>query len=164
MPRARDSELTARVRAAWGYSGLTYRELAERTAINEATLRGYLRKSKPNAPSVGDAFRIADACGVPRSFMEQGFREDAPAPEERLEAVEHQMQTISRQVRDLAERLRPVEERLDVMPPSEEMGEERLAGDGPQAPGGALGRDLKADETRTQNREQKKTRPGQGAR
>lgn len=62
-----------------------------------------------------ELWEIADACGVPRSFMEHGFVEDSPAPEERIEAVEHRLGTISEQVRALDGRLLPSQERLDAV-------------------------------------------------
>jgi transcriptional regulator with XRE-family HTH domain len=89
VSRSRNSELTARVRAAWAFSGLSQADLAQRAGINSGTLRGYLRKANPNAPELEDAKAIADACGVPRSFMEEGFGE----PPAGLAAQLQEMQT-----------------------------------------------------------------------
>jgi hypothetical protein len=49
------------------------RALASSSGTNEKTLRGYLRKANPNAPTLRQAEAIADACGVPATFMQVGF-------------------------------------------------------------------------------------------
>jgi transcriptional regulator with XRE-family HTH domain len=86
-------DIKRRVRAAWAFSGLSYDELAERTGIKRRTIDGYLGRSKPSAPGYEDRQAIADACGVPRSFMEEGFSERAAA-DERVAELEAQMGAV----------------------------------------------------------------------
>jgi transcriptional regulator with XRE-family HTH domain len=105
MARARNAELTARVRAAWAFSGLSQKQLAAKTGINEGTLRGYLRKAKPNIPGSDEAGLIAKACGVPPSFMEEGFSEQEPGDDARLVALEDQMGAVAVLLPLLVERL-----------------------------------------------------------
>jgi transcriptional regulator with XRE-family HTH domain len=88
MMRSREPELARRVRAAWAYSGLSQEELAEAAGLKEGTIRGYLSKSRPNTPGPADLAAIADACGVPRSFMEEGFGASDPELVERVAGLE----------------------------------------------------------------------------
>lgn len=98
MARERNEALRPRVRAAWAYSGLSQEELAERVGINVRTLEGYLRKSRANTPTLDDAFAIADACWVPRWFIEEGFGEEEADMRERLVAVETAFKELDKEM------------------------------------------------------------------
>ena len=93
MPSSTPGEIKKRVRVAWTYSGLSQPELAKRTGIKVRTLGGYLAESKPQIPDYETRARIADACGVPRSFMEEGFSESASA-DDRVAELEAQMAAV----------------------------------------------------------------------
>lgn len=72
------NEVTRRVRAAWAYSGAGQQEFAERlaavTKISAATWRGYLGKSRTNAPSAPEVLdAIAAISGAPAWFMRHGW-------------------------------------------------------------------------------------------
>lgn len=60
-------------RAAWAYSGLEVKALADATGIKIGTLRGYIGKGDKPGPDWEDGVKIADACGVPRYLMQYGF-------------------------------------------------------------------------------------------
>lgn len=67
-------DAAARVRAAIGYSGLEYDELERKTRIGKSTLaRIAARSGKPRGASRDELWKIADACRVPRDFMDHGF-------------------------------------------------------------------------------------------
>lgn len=78
--RQRD-DVAATVRAAWAYSGLSYRELAERAGVPYDALRKWAGHTGPRRGRVPDDAleRIADACGVPRWFMDAGWEGAWPA-------------------------------------------------------------------------------------
>ncbi len=98
-------ESARRARAAIAFSGLDYREIEKATGFSDPTLRRITSRKSPRRTSLEELWAIADACGVPRSFMEEGFAEGGPAPEERLEAVEHQLRTQGQQLKAIEERL-----------------------------------------------------------
>jgi transcriptional regulator with XRE-family HTH domain len=123
MPSSAQSEIKRRVRAAWTYSGLSQSELAKKAGIKSRTLGGYLATSRPQIPDYETRARIAEACDVPPSFLEEGFssgEQDDPAA--RLEALEDRLAEIPRlratvdalvsvMDRQLAERVRADAER-----------------------------------------------------
>lgn len=66
----------ARVRAARKYANLTQQQLADALGVNVQTVKR--RELDPaddlaQAPKKGERRAIADICGVPVSFMEEGF-------------------------------------------------------------------------------------------
>lgn len=99
---------TQLARAAWAYSGLEQRELASEAGVEIRTLNSYLGLSRPG-PSLEVLYRIADACGVPRSFMESGFDSLADSSASELEEA---LMFMNRTVADLGERLAIVESSL----------------------------------------------------
>lgn len=111
--------VASRARAALAFADieLTKRGQSQSVgSISGATMARIISSTNPRgALKVEELWEIADVCGVPRSFMERGFIDDAPAPEERIEAVEHRLRTISELVRGLDERMLPFEERLDAV-------------------------------------------------
>jgi transcriptional regulator with XRE-family HTH domain len=67
-------EQAARIRAAIGHSGLESREVAKRLGVSYATLRRRYDRNEPSGvASVEELHAIADVCGVPRAFMEEGY-------------------------------------------------------------------------------------------
>lgn len=85
------AEVTApRVRAALAYGGFEYREAAAETGLSYDTIKRLAAKKNPRGASTDELWAIADACGVPRAFMEHGFAtdKDGRTVEERLEALE----------------------------------------------------------------------------
>jgi hypothetical protein len=62
-----------RARAAWAYSGLNQRELANASRISYDRVRAILGTAKRAEISLDELYAIADATGVPRPFMERGW-------------------------------------------------------------------------------------------
>lgn len=109
------AEVARRVRAAIGYSGLEYAPLSRMTGLGEGVLRRMAAKtddSQRGAKSIEELWAIADACGVPRTFMEYGFEPAADAAEEVLRAREEEptadlimrLGALEEQVRELVAR------------------------------------------------------------
>jgi uncharacterized small protein (DUF1192 family) len=74
-----------RARAAWAFSLLNQDELAERAGIHHDTLRKMLgRKPTEKSWPLEDLYKIADACAVPRAFMDDGFSRLETNPVEEL--------------------------------------------------------------------------------
>lgn len=71
------AEAAARVRAALAYSGMEYEQLSEKTKIPVGTLRGITSRTRPTSGTLERLWAIADACGVPRWFVEHGFEPPA---------------------------------------------------------------------------------------
>lgn len=84
MEQPDPKELAARVRAAEAYAGFEHASLEERTGLGKATIQRMGSPGNSRVPNLEERQKIADACGVPRSFMEQGFYvfPDAPGTEE----------------------------------------------------------------------------------
>jgi transcriptional regulator with XRE-family HTH domain len=78
-------EAARRVRAAMGYSGMTFPELAAKTGLKKDLLRNIASRTRPSGGTLDRLYVIADACRIPRQFMEHGWRpftargEDPPA-------------------------------------------------------------------------------------
>jgi len=72
-----DEERKRRARAALGYSLLSQQELAAKLGESPKTFANWLGRTR-NGPDDGLLFRIADACDVPRAFMEEGFAPLSP--------------------------------------------------------------------------------------
>ena len=62
-----------RTRAALAYSGKKLPELSNDTGITKGTLRNIMSSTRPASATLDRLYVIADHCGVPRWFMEQGF-------------------------------------------------------------------------------------------
>lgn len=69
----KDEERTPRARAAWAYSGIEQRDLAERTGIAYSRLRELLRSGGRLTPTLDELYAIARETGVPRPFMDDGW-------------------------------------------------------------------------------------------
>jgi transcriptional regulator with XRE-family HTH domain len=62
-----------RARAAWAYSGLNQRELANASRISYDRVRAILGTARRSEITLEELYAIADATGVPRPFMERGW-------------------------------------------------------------------------------------------
>lgn len=76
------TEVARRTRAALAYAGLEQTDVIERAGISSATLARIVSKTKPRGASIEELWQIADACQIPRRFMEDGFE---PLRDESLE-------------------------------------------------------------------------------
>lgn len=75
----------ARIRAARAYADLSQPGLAALVGVSAATIKRLERGYRATVIDDADLDRIADACGVPRAFMREGFQ-DGP-----LELTERQL-------------------------------------------------------------------------
>lgn len=95
MPVPSPDDLKRRARAAWGYSLLGQKALADETGIEARTLDSLLAP-KGRTPSVEQAWKIAAACEVPTDFVIDGWawasRERGMA--DRLANLEHQVDSL----------------------------------------------------------------------
>jgi hypothetical protein len=111
-----EHRIAARVRAALAYSGLRNPEVLERMGglMSDATLRRITSAANPRGASEYELAKLAEACGVPRSWLELGEWSDAEtlppallnvdhaafdasAPtEQRLETLERYVETLLR--------------------------------------------------------------------
>jgi transcriptional regulator with XRE-family HTH domain len=108
-----EQRVAARVRAALAYSGLRNPEVLERMGgvMSDATLRRITSAAHPRGASADELKRLADACGVPLSWLELGEWRDEdnrPLPViephfdadastvQRLETLEHYVATLLR--------------------------------------------------------------------
>jgi transcriptional regulator with XRE-family HTH domain len=87
------TDAARRTRAAIAYSGLELSEVAERTGIPPGTLRNIMSRTAPKSGRIERLWAIADACGIPRAFMEDGWAAVAVAEppgslDERVAALE----------------------------------------------------------------------------
>jgi hypothetical protein len=79
-------EIAARVRAAEAYAGFEHSELAKESGIGVATIQRMGSPTNSRTADLDERQRIADACKVPRQFMEEGFA--ALESDDRLANVE----------------------------------------------------------------------------
>jgi transcriptional regulator with XRE-family HTH domain len=113
---------TPRARAALAYSGLTQEQLADRIGMKRHTLRGFLGPANKADLDIGLLYKIAEATGVPRRFMDEGFEPDAA---DRLADLERTVSDLSdrlralgaRQTTDVAAILRRID---DITQPNED--------------------------------------------
>lgn len=56
-----------------GYAGFKDADLLQRTNISPATLRRLVSLTHPRGAEIETLWQVADACSIPRSFMEFGF-------------------------------------------------------------------------------------------
>jgi len=109
MADAERVRLAARVRAAIAYSGMQADEVAERIGgeISVAMLRRITSSTRPRGASLDELWKIAEVCGVPRSWFESGQWDDQAevaiaepkllgkgSPAERLAIVERYLEAI----------------------------------------------------------------------
>lgn len=104
------ADYAARVRAARGFADMTQQELADALGVEVQTIK---RREKPPSqrgsqePKKGERLAIAQICGVPPAFMEDGFRGQA-----RSEMAEMLTETVDT-VRELLVRERERSQRTD---------------------------------------------------
>lgn len=102
------AEAAARVRAALGYAGLTVKQAPTEPRLKDAdityaTLTRIVSATNPRGADIEELWAIADACGVPRRFMERGFVELAEAAQaDRLEALANDLAALQQRVAELA--------------------------------------------------------------
>ena len=92
-----------RARAAMAYAGLDAKDVAQATDIGKATLDRITSRTNPQNGTIDRLWTIADACQVPRSFMEHGFATEpaieAPADlAGRLASLEAEVRLLARRV------------------------------------------------------------------
>lgn len=96
------AEAARRARAAMGYAGLDYDELAAKTGITVGTLRNITSRSRPQSGSIDRLYAVADACGVPRTFMDEGWSRYDGTVEGRLEELKSYLQNVALAVESIA--------------------------------------------------------------
>lgn len=138
-PTVSREEMQGRLRAAVDYAvrtqGTTQEDIAARLGMSTATLERMLGKrpnERPAPAKPGRRQRLAEVCGVPRQFIEEGTA--APATLERILGIRrgpavHPVQRMDGA--SLDERLRRIELRLDALDGGEAAGATSLRGDGP---------------------------------
>jgi hypothetical protein len=78
--------VAARVRAALAYSGDGFADIGERSGLGQAKLRRIASQTNPRGATPGELWAIADACGVPRAWLEIGeWNDDAGQADAPLE-------------------------------------------------------------------------------
>jgi hypothetical protein len=91
--------VAARARAALAYANIKLTEKGEPVkvgSINQATMARIVSPTNPRgANSIEELWEIADACGVPRSFMEEGFSASGSNADARLAELEDQMGAVA---------------------------------------------------------------------
>lgn len=92
----------ARIRAARGYADLTQDQLADALGVDAATIK---RREHPRghehlqSPKKGERLAIAQVCGVPLEFLEDGFEGRArDEVSERLDALHAQLADLRREL------------------------------------------------------------------
>jgi transcriptional regulator with XRE-family HTH domain len=85
----------ARIRAARAFAGLQQSEVADALDVSTATLKRM--ESGQRTVSLDERYRIADLCGVPRPFMDDGFIDSG-----HTEALEDRLRKIERRLDELA--------------------------------------------------------------
>lgn len=94
-------EASRRARAAIGYAGLQEQEIVEKSGISSATLRRIVSVSSPRGfHKAEEMWALADACGVPRAFLEEGWQryEDELSLREEFEGLRDSVNLIQRQL------------------------------------------------------------------
>jgi hypothetical protein len=96
-----EHRIAARVRAALAYSGLRNPEVLERMGglMSDATLRRITSAANPRGASEHELAKLAEACGVPRAWLELGEWSDAetqPPPAVELEPFDTSASTAQR--------------------------------------------------------------------
>ena len=67
------------------YAALSYDELAARTRIGESTLRRIASPTKPRGATLDEQWLIADACNVPRRWLEHEWVDAKALDDAKLE-------------------------------------------------------------------------------
>lgn len=87
-------EAAKRARAAIAYAGKDLDHLEVETGIKKGTLRNIISRTRPQGAKLERLYAIADACDVPRSFMDDGFAQ--PVNVEELNARLAKLEAASR--------------------------------------------------------------------
>lgn len=69
--------IAARVRAAVAYCGESFERIGQRSGLGVAKLRRIASAAEPRGATPLELWGIADACGVPRTWLEVGQWDDA---------------------------------------------------------------------------------------
>lgn len=87
--------VAARARAALAYAAINVRDSTKRVGIHSSTMTRIVSPSNPRGASLEELWAIADACKVPRSFMERGFEAlDEAETAARLDQVADELATL----------------------------------------------------------------------
>lgn len=90
------ADAARRARAAVAYAGLEIPEITKRTGIASGTIRNILSRTRPSSGTIERLWSIADACDVPRSFMEDGW--DAITAPHHASNLEQRMDELSEEL------------------------------------------------------------------
>jgi hypothetical protein len=98
-------DAAARVRAALAYANLNVKQAPEQQRLKDAdisyaTLTRIVSATTPRGADIEELWAIADACDVPRRFMEQGFREEPTEADlaHRIEELANDLAALRRRV------------------------------------------------------------------
>lgn len=98
MPLPSPETVAARTRAALAYANIKLTDKGEPVsvgAISQPTMARIISPTNPRGvKSLEELWAIADACGVPRAFMEEGFSEPAAADDSRVAGLERKMEAV----------------------------------------------------------------------
>lgn len=73
VPLISPERAAARARAAIAYAGLEHADVADVTGMSLSMVRRITSKTTPRDATIERLWAIADACSVPRGFMEHGW-------------------------------------------------------------------------------------------
>lgn len=102
-------QIAARVRAALAYAALRYEDVDARTGrgMTAAKLRRIASATQPRGATLDELWAIADACNVPRAWLETGQWDDKQGKVEYRPptfgegSVEHRLEILEAHVRAL---------------------------------------------------------------
>ena len=77
-----------RVKAAMAYAGFEHKDVVKKAGVSDSTLKRIVSTKHPRGASIEQLWAIADACKVPRDFMEYGFPDGEESVVERLAVLE----------------------------------------------------------------------------
>lgn len=74
--KSEEHRTAARVRAAVAYAGRSFNDVANQSGVGVAKLRRIASAADPRGAMPLELWKIADACGVPRAWLEVGQWDD----------------------------------------------------------------------------------------
>lgn len=94
------AHVAARARAALAYANIEVKDSKDRIGIPYSTMTRIVSPKNPRgARTVEELWAIADACGVPRAFMERGFEVVVEAEEAaRVNGAANDLEDVLRRV------------------------------------------------------------------